>query len=38
MVGVAMMFVPPSLALAAYLLMPLRFPLDVDARALRAGQ
>ena len=38
MVGVAMMFVPPSLALAAYFLMPLRFPLDVDVRALRAGQ
>ena len=37
-VSVAMMFIPPALALAAYFLMPLRFPLDVDARALKAAQ
>jgi hypothetical protein len=37
-VGVAMMFVPPALALAAYFLVPLRFPLNVDARALKAAQ
>jgi hypothetical protein len=29
--GVAMMFIPPALALAVYCLTPLRFPLDVDA-------
>jgi hypothetical protein len=38
MVSVAMMFIPPALALAAYFLMPLRFPLNVDARALQAAQ
>lgn len=34
MVGVAMMFIPPTFALAAYFLTPLRFPLNVDARVL----
>jgi hypothetical protein len=36
-VGVALMFVPPALALVAYLLTPLRFPLNVDVRALNAA-
>jgi hypothetical protein len=38
MVGVAMMLVPPALALAAYFLMPLRFPLEVDARVLKGRE
>jgi hypothetical protein len=36
-VGVAMMLIPPVLALAAYSLTPLRFPLNVDPRALKAA-
>ena len=38
MVGVAMMLIPPALALAAYCLAPLRFPLNVDARVLKVTQ
>jgi hypothetical protein len=38
MVGVAMMLIPPALALAAYCLAPLRFPLNVDVRVLKVTQ
>ena len=38
MVGVAMMLIPPALALVAYCLAPLRFPLNVDARVLKVTQ
>jgi hypothetical protein len=37
-VGLAMMLIPPALALAAYCLAPLRFPLNVDARVLKVTQ
>lgn len=33
-----MMLIPPALALAAYCLAPLRFPLNVDARVLKVTQ
>jgi hypothetical protein len=37
MAGIAMMCIPPALALAAYSWAPLRFPLNVDAAAYRSS-